>query len=59
MEMTTNREATMTLAQRTEQIYASMKFADRMTPGRTPWQKLRKRAEAAAAAELLTDADRV
>lgn len=30
---------------RIEKIYAELKLADRMTPGRTPWQTLRKRAE--------------
>lgn len=38
--------ATQTLA---DKIYADLKLADRMTPGRTPWQTLRKRAEAIAA----------
>ena len=34
-----------------ENIYADLKLADRMTPGRTPWQTLRKRAEEIALAE--------
>ena len=42
-----------TLANRTEQIYTELKFMDRMTPGRTPWQTLRKQAEELAAKELL------
>lgn len=36
---------------RTEQIYTELKLADRMTPGRTPWQTLRKRAEELALTE--------
>jgi hypothetical protein len=34
-----------------ETIYADLKLADRMMPGRTPWQTLRKRAEAIAASD--------
>lgn len=34
-----------TLALEVERIYDELKFADRMTPGRTPWQTLRRRAE--------------
>jgi hypothetical protein len=40
-----------TIQTRTEQIYFDLKIADRMTPGRTPWQTLRKRAEEIAARE--------
>jgi hypothetical protein len=60
METTTQEASTMTATQtRTEQIYAELKLIDRMTPGRTPWQTLLRRAEELAAAETLTDADRV
>lgn len=41
----------MTQQQQIEAIYADLKLADRMTPGRTPWQTLRKRAEDIAARE--------
>lgn len=36
---------------RIEEIYRDLKLADRMTPGRTPWQTLRKRAEQIALTE--------
>jgi hypothetical protein len=49
MEIKTNGRNTMT--DRIESIYTDLKFADRMTPGRTPWQTLRKRAAELAAAE--------
>jgi hypothetical protein len=48
-----------TLTPRAEQIYAELKLVDRMRPGRTPWQTLRRRAVELAAAEALTEADRV
>jgi hypothetical protein len=60
METTTTPEANMTsIATRMEQIYTELKLVDRMTPGRTPWQTLKARAERLAANEMLTDADRV
>jgi hypothetical protein len=60
METATTPEANMTsIANRTEQIYIELKLVDRMTPGRTPWQTLKARAEELAAAEMLTEADRV
>lgn len=33
-------------AARVENVYVDLKLRDRLTPGRTPWQTLRKRAEA-------------
>lgn len=48
-----------TTQSRTEQIYTELKLVDRMTPGRTPWQTLKARAERFAMEETLTDADRV
>ena len=32
--------------ERIEDIYVDLKLRDRLTPGRTPWQTLRKQAEA-------------
>ena len=49
----------MTIKTRTEEIYAELKLIDRITPGRTPWQTLLRRAEELAAAELLTDEDKI
>lgn len=51
METTTEQEDKMTKEARIESIYTDLKFADRMTPGRTPWQTLRKRAEDIANSE--------
>jgi hypothetical protein len=34
-----------------DQIYEDLKLADRMTPGRTPWQTLRRRADEIYAAK--------
>jgi hypothetical protein len=59
METTTNPEANMTLAERIDYHYTALKMIDRATPGRTPWQTLRKRAEEIAGSENLTEADRV
>jgi hypothetical protein len=55
MEITTNGGNMTTKTARAEQIYTELKLMDRMTPGRTPWQTLRKRAEELASAEAILD----
>lgn len=37
--------------QRVEAVYADLKLRDRLTPGRTPWQRLKAEAEAIVARE--------
>ena len=56
---TTTKEQEMTFAERIDYHYTALRLRDLATPGRTPWQRLRKQAEEIAAAEMLTDADRV
>lgn len=38
--------------ERIEDVYVDLKLRDRLTPGRTPWQRLREQAESIVDAEL-------
>ena len=49
----------MTYPERVNYHYTALKLRDLSSPGRTPWQRLRKQAEEIAATEMLTETDRV
>jgi hypothetical protein len=54
--MDTDERNEMTKQECIEAIYADLKLSDRLTPGRTPWQTLRKRAEDIATYEHCQEA---
>jgi len=56
---TTTKEQEMTFAERVTYHYTALKLRDQATPGRTPWQTLKAKAERIANEEMLTDADRI